>query len=270
MDYFGGARPRVFGHRGAAGVAPENTLASFALASALGAEYLELDVHATRDGTVVVLHDPTLDRTTEGCGPVRECSDSGLARLDAGHRFTTDGRTFPYRGQGVRVPTLESVLSAFPTHRFNVEIKQESTANVDTVLDVIERTGCRERVLLAAAEDTIMAAIRGAVGSPMPTGMSAGDAAQFFARLQGGEWADYTAPGHALQIPPSHAGLDLVTPESVAAAHQQRLEVHVWTINDAEEIERLLDLQVDGIMSDLPGLVATAIRRRNKHATTQG
>src|ERR1700747_2744500 len=100
---FQGARPRLFGHRGAAGVAPENTLPSFHRARADGADVFELDVHATRDGAIVVLHDASLERTTDGAGPVAALTAAELSRLDAGHRFTPDGgRTFPYRGQGIR------------------------------------------------------------------------------------------------------------------------------------------------------------------------
>src|SRR5574340_1218890 len=112
--YFAGPTPRVFGHRGAAALAPENTLPSFALALALGADALELDVHGTRDGVIVVIHDDTLERTTKGQGAVRDHTWSALSQLDAGYHFTHDGRTFPFRGQGVRLPTLDAVLQRFP------------------------------------------------------------------------------------------------------------------------------------------------------------
>jgi len=260
-SYFAPPRPRVFGHRGAAGVAPENTLPSFALAAALGADYLELDVHATADGEVVVLHDPEVDRTTDGSGPVAALTWSQVAALDAGHHFTHDGHSFPYRGQGVRIPRLAEVLEAFPNHRLNIEIKQADPPIVAAVLDVLQRAASLDRVLLAAEHDDIMRAIRRAAGERVATGMCVGDALDFLGRLQRDQWTDYTAPGNALQIPPAHAGIDLVTPASLAAAHRAGLEVHVWTINDAAEIERLLAVGADGVMSDLPGLVATAVRR---------
>ena len=268
MSYFAPARPRVFGHRGAAGVAPENTLTSFAIADALGADYLELDVHATSDGTIVVLHDPTVERTTDGSGPVCAMRWNDLARLDAGHRFTVDGRTFPYRGQGVRVPALASVLERFPTRRFNIEIKQPEPCIVDSVLDVLARAGATARTLLAAEKDDIMPRIRSAAAGEVAIGMSAGDAVAFFDRFGNGNWEDYAAPGQALQIPVEFEGITLVSEESIGAAHRAGLEVHVWTINDPVEIERLLDLGVDGIMSDFPGLVRVAVDRRGaaRHA----
>ncbi|MBX3023845.1 glycerophosphodiester phosphodiesterase [bacterium] len=260
--YLARPRPRVFGHRGAAGVAPENTLPSFALAAALGASYLELDVHATSDGEIVVLHDPLLDRTTNGEGPVREWRWADVAALDAGWHFTHDGHAYPYRGQGVRVPRLAEVVAAHPGHAFNIEIKQAEPPIVDATLAILRHGGALERTLLAAEHDDIMAAIRAAVGDRVATGMSVGDVMAFMDRWLRDDWGGYAPPGAALQVPPAHGEVEIVSAASVAAAHRVGLEVHVWTINDAAEVERLLDLGVDGVMSDLPGLVATAVARR--------
>lgn len=260
--YFAPPRPRVFGHRGACGTAPENTLPSFALAVALGAGYLELDVHATRDGEIVVLHDSELDRTTNGSGPVREQTWAVVSRLDAGWQFTHDGHAFPYRGQGVRVPRLADVVAAFPAHGLNIEIKQGEPAIVDAVLAVLRSGDGLDRTLLAAEHDEIMVAIRAAVGERVATGMSIADVLSFYDRLSRDDWSGYTPPGRALQVPPAHGGIEIVTPAFVAAAHRVGLEVHVWTINDAAEIARLLALGVDGVMSDLPGLVAVAAGQR--------
>ena len=261
--YFAPPRPRVFGHRGAAGVAPENTLPSFALAAALGAEYLELDVHATADGEIAVLHDALLDRTTAGSGPVSAHTWEQVATLDAGYHFTHDGHSFPYRGQGVRVPTLAAVLREFPAHRLNIEIKSGGTPAVDAVHDILRRADSLDRVLLAAEHDDLMSTIRATVGPRVASGMCVGDVVDFVGRLQRDDWSGYAPPGQALQIPPAHEGVALVSEASVAAAHRVGIEVHVWTINDAAEVERLLDLGVDGVMSDLPGLVAAAVRRRH-------
>src|SRR6185369_11672155 len=127
MPAFPGPLPRAFGHRGAAGVAPENTIVSFRRGCADGADVLELDVHATADGEIVVLHDPTLERTTDGAGAVAALRFAEIERLDAGHRFTPDGgRTFPFRGTGVRVPRLGDLLREFPGMPLNIEIKQET------------------------------------------------------------------------------------------------------------------------------------------------
>ncbi|HVN84060.1 MAG TPA: glycerophosphodiester phosphodiesterase [Candidatus Binatia bacterium] len=256
--YFDAAKPRVFGHRGAAGVAPENTLPSFALALELGASYLELDVHGTRDGAIVVHHDPTLERTTDGDGPIASLTLAQIEGLDAGFQFSTDGRHFPYRGQGIRVPTLEALLRRFPSVRLNIEIKQEAPAIVDEVVRIITAAGRVDTVLLAAEHDSIMTAIRQAVGDRIVTSFSTGEVVDFITRLSGG-FGDYHPVGRALQIPPSYNEIELITADSLAAAHRHGLEVHAWTINDRDEIDRLLKLGVDGVMSDLPGLVRVAV-----------
>ncbi len=265
MTYLAPDRPRVFGHRGAAALAPENTLPSFAIAASLGAAYLELDVHASRDGVIVVHHDVTIDRTTEDSGPIKDRTWADVERLDAGYRFTMDGgKTFPYRGQGVRIPTLDAVLSAHPGLRFNIEIKQADPAIIDEVSALLGRADSSERTLLAAEKEPIMSAIRRAVGSGIVTGSSEADVLSFFAHFEAGTLDSYDPPGVALQIPPRFGDRELVTADVLEAAHGKGIEVHVWTINEVAEIERLLDLGVDGIMSDAPGRVAAAIARRRR------
>lgn len=260
MTYLGPPRPRVFGHRGAAALAPENTLVSFAVAARLGADYLELDVHGTADGVIVVLHDAMVDRTTEASGPVREMPWRDVEKLDAGYRFGS-GDDHPYRGQGVRIPTLESVLREFPDQLLNIEIKQAEPAIVDEVVAMLRREGAAARTLLAAEKDDIMARIRAAAGTDIVTGSSLGDVLSFYAALDAGRLDGYRHPGVALQIPTAVGDRVLVDRRAVDAAHANGIEVHVWTINDAAEIERLLELGVDGIMSDSPGLIRTAIER---------
>ena len=251
--YFASSKPRVFGHRGAAGLAPENTIPSFALALALGADVLELDVHASRDGVIVVIHDPTLERTTNGSGAVREHSWHELQDLDAGYQFTRDGRDYPYRGHGVRLPTLEMVLRRFPLACCNIEVKQEDPPIVEEVVRIITGLDAEQRVLLAAEHDSIMQHIRRHAGG-IATSFAAGEVADFVARVQVANLGSYRPEGQALQIPPYFGEIKLITAESVAAAHACGLEIHAWTINERSEMERLLALGVDGIMSDLPGL----------------
>ncbi len=264
MSFLSLPRPRVFGHRGASASAPENTLPAFAMAVEDGADYLELDVHGAADGVIVVLHDDTVDRTTDGSGPVREMAWSQLETLDAGYRFEAADSSYPYRGRGVRIPALESVLRAHPEHCFNIEIKQSQPAIIDEVIALLRRSGVAARCLLAAAEDSIMAEIRRAAGTDLVTGSSIGDVAEFFSHLDADTLSDYSPPGVALQIPMRAGQRELVTARSLAAAHERNLEVHVWTVNDVAEIEHLLDLGVDGIMSDTPGEVLAALARRRR------
>ncbi|MCX8072867.1 MAG: glycerophosphodiester phosphodiesterase [Candidatus Binatia bacterium] len=259
QSFYRNPPPRIFGHRGAAGQAPENTLPSFALGLALGADILEFDVHPTRDGFIVVIHDDTLDRTTNGSGLVRDHALHQIERLDAGYHFSRDGRDFPFRGHGVRVPTFEAVLKQFPLATCNVEIKENDSGLIDEVIATLRRLDAVHRVLVAAENGAILEQVR--LRAPdITTSFSAQDVLTFLDRLQHQRWDGYTPPGIALQVPPRVGDIELVRPELIAAAHQLGLEVHVWTLNDPDEIRRVLELRVDGVVSDLPGLAQVIAR----------
>jgi glycerophosphoryl diester phosphodiesterase len=252
--FFDIPRPHLFAHRGASAEAPENTLPAFARAIEHGVRYLELDCHATRDGEIVVLHDAELERTTNGAGPVSALSFAELERIDAGYRFSPDGRTFPFRGRGVRVPRFAEVLEGFPGAHLNLEVKQAGPAVAEQVVRMIQRANAQGRVLLAAAEEEILARIA-ALDPGTALGSSIVDIAEFVKAAAQNRLASFTPRGHALQVPPDAFGRPLVTRELVEAAHALGLFVHVWTINDAPEMQRLHALGVDGVMSDDPRLL---------------
>jgi glycerophosphoryl diester phosphodiesterase len=262
--YFAVATPTVIGHRGAAGEAPENTLPSFARALAAGAAILESDVHLTRDAVPVLLHDDVVERTTDGSGRVAELALAELQALDAGHHFSPDsGRTHPFRSRGVRVPTLAQALAAFPTARFNLELKDGGAELVRASLDVIEQAGCAERTLLTAGDDALMRLLREAVarrGSGVALGASAREVGDFLHSALARK--PPPAGPMALQVPPDFAGRPLVTREFVAHAHAHGLVVHVWTIDEPDEMRALLALGVDGIVTDFPARLAALIDAR--------
>jgi glycerophosphoryl diester phosphodiesterase len=220
-------------------------------------------VHATADGHVVVLHDATLDRTTNGTGPVSAMTLADVQRLDAGWHFVADDGSRPFRGHGVRVPTLRELLAAHPDVPLNIEVKQATPPIVEAVVADLDRHGARERTLLAAEHHEIMERIR-AEAPDVPTSASAVEAADFVFRVRDARWDGYRPAMVALQVPPSYEGTPIVTLESIAAAHRLGLEMHVWTINDEAEIARLLDLGVDAIMTDHPSRAVGVFRRTGR------
>lgn len=260
MKYFDTAKPRLFAHRGASGILPENTLAAFRRGLADGADLLELDVHATRDGVVVVIHDADVDRTTSGTGPVGEFSLERLRSLDAGAGFEAPGGDRPHLGRGHVIPTLKEVLEEFPGTPLNVEIKQREPDIEQLVLAVIDEAAARDRVVLAAEEHEIMCRIRQAAPD-MPTSFSAAELFDFHARALRNDFRGYTPVGCALQVPHFYGDIEVVTPEFVRAAHDFELEVHVWTINDEDEMKQLIDLGIDALMSDFPSRAAALLGR---------
>ncbi|UQA59336.1 glycerophosphodiester phosphodiesterase [Polyangium aurulentum] len=258
MRFFDGPRPRLFAHRGASGTMPESTLPAFTAALAAGADRLELDVHASADGEVVVFHDDTLDRTTSGAGPVARLRLEEIRALDAGYHLMAPDGSRPFRGRGYRVPTFAEVLEAFPDVPLNIEIKVDDVGLVDAVRRLLERFGAMERVLLAAESGALMEKIRARIPGVV-TGMSLPEVLEF---MGSAGLPAYRPRGTALQVPVSYAGVPIVTRHFVEAARAAGVEVHVWVINDEAEMDALLDLGVDGIMTDFPELGARVLARR--------
>lgn len=272
--FFAGARPCAIGHRGAAGELPENTLSSFERALARGAAIVESDLQVSADGVPVLFHDATLERTTNGSGPVARHTLAELRRLDAAYHFRpadSASREPPLRRRGYRIPSLDEALETFATAHFNLELKDPSPVLTEATLRAIGDRGCAERVLLTAEDTDLMAALRRAVADaelPVAVGACVGDVIGFVQSMVAGRPPPTVSiEGHrlgpmALQVPPRTAAGPLVDAAFVEHAHAHGLFVHVWTINDPSEIERLLELGVDGIVSDFPGRVVAAIAKR--------
>jgi len=205
---------------------------------------------------VVIIHDETVDRTTDGRGRVAELSLSEIKRLDAGYRFTKDGgRTYPYRGKRIEIPTLVELFSSLPKIRAIIEIKQSHPPIVKKVIEIVRSAGKERDVLLATEEDEIMVEIRAALedsDTPMATGFCYGEVAAFIAWLERGRAAAYRPPGQAMQLPCEFGGRTLVSGQTLAAAHDLGVEMFVWTVNEPAETQRLLDLGADGIITDYP------------------
>jgi glycerophosphoryl diester phosphodiesterase len=262
--FFALPTPIVIGHRGAAGVAPENTLASFRRGLADGASILESDVHLTRDGVPVLIHDDELSRLTNGSGRVRDHSADELQRLDAAFHWSPDGgRSFPERGRGHRIPRLDEALEALPRARFNLELKEDVPGMVVQTVAAVAKAGRAADVLLTSALDSVMAELRehvAAQGLDVALGACTGEVARVaLAALRGAA----PEPGPmALQIPSEFAGRPLVTRELVVHAHRHGVQIHVWTIDEEDEMRALLALGVDGIVTDYPARLAALLRAR--------
>ncbi|MET0626512.1 MAG: glycerophosphodiester phosphodiesterase [Pyrinomonadaceae bacterium] len=246
------ARTLVIAHRGGAGLWPENTLHAFERAAALGADVIETDVRATADGELVVIHDAALERTTDGAGRVRQLTLAELKRLDAGYRWSPDGgKSFPFRGRGLTVPTLREVFDALPHMRFNIEPKQSEPPIVAPLCGLIRERGMASRVLVAAFAGDTMERFRRECPE-VATSASTAEVAGFLALQRSGRAGTYGPPMQALQVPERAGALGLLSREFVAAAHARNLRVHAWTVNAEGDMRRLLDLGVDGIMTDYP------------------
>jgi glycerophosphoryl diester phosphodiesterase len=256
--YLAGA-PLLIAHRGGSGLAPENTL--FAFRRALDwwrADLLEIDVQPTRDGDALVIHDPTVDRTTDGSGPVSSFTVAELKRLDAGHRYTPDGgATFPYRGRDVRLSTLREVLTELPDARVNVEIKDARAQQA--VWDTVHDLHAVHRVLIAAGDRKNRARFRDYGG---PTSGSAQEMYAFYALHLAHATRLWRSPVDAFQMPERHGGRQVLTPRMLAELHARSVAVHVWTVDELGDMRRLLEWGVDGIITDRPDRLARLLHER--------
>jgi glycerophosphoryl diester phosphodiesterase len=232
------SRPLVFAHRGGSKIGPENTIAAFDRGLLAGADGLELDVHLSRDRIVVVHHDATLDRATRATGPLADRTASELAPLD--------------------VPTLHEVLARYPDIGIIVELKEAGPALARAVVDEVRRAGAVHRVCLGSFSRSALRAARAMAPDIATSG------ARFEVRMAlYRSWCGITpgrVPYQAFQVPETSGSTRVVSPRFVELAHKAGIAVQVWTVDELEDIRRLLDWGVDGIISDRPDVAARVVK----------
>lgn len=254
-------RPLVIAHRGGKGLWPENTLYAFEQAVAMGVDVLEMDIHGTADGVPVVLHDDTVDRTTDGSGPVQAFTLTELQGLDAGYHWSPDdGQTFPYRDQGITIPALEEAFAAWPTVPMNIEIKQTAPSLVAPLCRLIREYGTVDNVLVASSDDETIQEFRRECPE-VATSASQGEVLALWILSKVYLEGVYSPAFQAVQVPERRGNLHILTPRFVDAAHHRNLEVHAWTINDVDDMQRLLSLGLNGIITDYPDRLMELVAR---------
>jgi glycerophosphoryl diester phosphodiesterase len=242
----------VIAHRGGRYLGPENTLYTYQLAVDLGVDVLEMDIHRTRDSQLVVLHDSTVDRTTNGTGAVDQITLAQLKKLDAAYHWSPDsGKTFPLRGRGLSVPALSEVFKAFPRMHMNIEIKDPDPSELRTLCSLIHEHDMDRNVMIASFDSGTLKKFRSACPG-IATSAGASEVMLFFALQKMHLESVYSPAALALQVPQSYGDLRVVTKRFVEAAHARNLKVHVWTVNGVDDMKSLLQLGVDGIITDYP------------------
>jgi glycerophosphoryl diester phosphodiesterase len=253
-----GGGVRIIGHRGAAGVAPENTIPSIRHAMEVGAHAIEIDVHAARGRELVVIHDPTVDRTTDGVGSVEQMGLAEIRALDAGYGFSSDrGASFPFRGQGIRIPTLDEVIAATGDLPMILEIKSAKAGRV--LAEWLPGRPERERVIVGgfAREDAAPAAAAARWRCAYQTDLRA-----FVLLGKIGMTRRLPPDLTAAMVPVRKGAIRIVSRSFVRRAHEQGKGVFVWTVNRPAEMRRLFDLGVDGIISDYPAILRRVVEER--------
>jgi glycerophosphoryl diester phosphodiesterase len=257
-SFLEGSTPIAFAHRGGGGEAPENTLPAFEAAVAMGYRYLETDVHRTRDGVLLAFHDSSLERLTDRAGRIEELTLAEVREADAGYAFSLDGgRTFPFRGTGVVVPTLEELLTRWDDVFLNIDAKADDT--VAPLVALVSRLNALGRVCIGSFSDRRVARIRALARGRICSSMGQVATAMAYVASRSGRMPGFHAD--CLQVPQRWGALR-IDRRFVNAAHRAGLPVHVWTVDDESEMELLLDLGVDGIMTDRPRLLKRVLESR--------
>ena len=253
--------PLVIAHQGGDGIWPGNTLFAFQNAADLGADVLEMDLHITSDGVLVLMHDETVDRTTDGTGEIEAMTLDELKQLDAGYDWTPDeGASFPFRGQGITVPTLEEVFTAFPEYRMTIEIKKTNTSMAKPFCEAIRANNMEDKILVASFHDERLKEFR--AECPEVATSSAKNETTVFVLLTKAFLGGFYSPKfYSLQVPEESGGITVMTESFVRAAHARNLAVEPWTINDEETMRKFIDWGVDGIITDRPDIMLTVLGR---------
>jgi glycerophosphoryl diester phosphodiesterase len=240
---------RLYAHRGASAERPENTMAAFERAVELGVDALEMDVHVTRDGHVIVVHDDTARRTTAAAAPWLDLDLADVRSLDAGWGFVAPDGTRPFAGRSIRVPTLEEVIDAFPRVRLNVDIKR-GIRTLEAALDLVRRMKAEDRVTLASFHLATLVGLRRR-GYGGETSLSRGEIASLLS-LPALLWRQLPFTGTAAQVPLGQGAIRFDRAPFIAKCHSLGLRVDFWTVDDPATAERLLALGADGIMTNDP------------------
>ena len=259
----------MFAHRGGAALAPENTVIAFEGGLSHGADGMELDVHLSRDGVPVVIHDGTVERTTNGAGDVASLTAAQLDALDAGFHFDPAGG-YPFRGRGHGVPALETVLARWPCARVIVEMKNGTATLGAAVVAVVRRVGAQSRVCLGSFQQEALDAVR-AMAPEIATSASRDEATRTLRR----SWVRWpfapSRPYTAFQVPEWSGRTRVVSRAFVKQVHREGQVLQVWVVDREEDARRLLDLGVDGLITDRPDVLVPCRDHwvgRRAHLTT--
>lgn len=253
--------PLVIAHQGGDGLWPGDTLYAFEKAVALGVDVLEMDLHITKDGVLVISHDETVDRTTNGTGNIEDMTLAEIKLLDAGYNWSDDsGQTFPYRDVGIRIPTLEEIFQAFPEYHMTIEIKKTEGSMAVPFCEMIRAYGMQDKILVASFHDERMAEFR-QICPEVATSSARQETTAFVLLSKVFLGRLYSPSFYALQVPEESSNITVMTAQFVRAAHERNLHVEPWTIDDPEQMKTYIDWGVDGIITDRPDLMLEVLGR---------
>ena len=250
--------PLVIAHQGGDGVWPGDTMYAFEKAVEIGVDVLEMDAHITKDGQIVLMHDEEVQRTTDGTGLIDDLTLAELKRLDAAYDWSSDGgKTFPYRGQGIQVPTLDELFQKFPQMRYVIEIKLTENPTDGPLCDLIRRYNMQDKVMIASFHDVAMQNFRQTC--PEVATSASRTEVRNFVLLGKVFLSAFMAPQYQSIQPPydpkESLNIPIMTERFVREAHAKNIRVEPWTVNDPKLMRQYIEWGVDGIITDRPDVM---------------
>jgi glycerophosphoryl diester phosphodiesterase len=262
--YEGAERPLVIAHQGGDGIWPGDTMYAFEKAVEIGADVLEMDAHITKDGHIVLMHDETVDDTTDGTGLIDAMTLEELKQLDAAHDWSDDGgQTYPYRGSGIQVPTLDELFQKFPHMRYVIEIKLTDNPIDRALCDLIREYNMQDKVLIASFHDDAMQTFRKTCPE-VATSASRGEVTRLVL-LGKMLLSGFVVPQYQSVQPPfdpqESLNIPIMTERFIREAHAKNIAVEPWTVNDPELMKQYIEWGVDGIITDRPDLMVEILNK---------
>jgi glycerophosphoryl diester phosphodiesterase len=260
-------RPLVIAHQGGDGLWPGNTIYAFEKAVGIGVDVLEMDAHITKDGHIVLIHDEKVDRTTDGTGLIEDMTLDQLKQLDAAYQWSNDdGKTFPFRRQGIQVPTLDELFEKFPRVRYVIEIKLTQNPIDKPLCDLIRKYNMQGKIMIASFHDEAMQNFRKTCPE-VATSASRGEVTAFV--LLGKIFlSGLTVPQYESIQPPydpqESMNIPIMTERFIREAHAKNIAVEPWTVDDPELMEQYVEWGVDGVITDRPDLMMEVLEEMGK------
>lgn len=265
-SFFKVDRPLVIAHQGGEKLAPSNTMAAFTNAADMGVDVLETDIHITKDGHLVTIHDPTVDRTTNGSGAVADMTLAEIQKLDAGYHFKDLEGNYSFRGKGVYIPTVEEMFQTFTDIKIEIEIKDDNPPDkldeiAEKLWELIKKYKMEDKIIIGSFDQEILNTFNKYSKGLVATSAGRSEVKSFVVFHKFFLRNLYVPQVDAFQIPTEDSGFDLTDQKLIDGAHRLGMQIHYWTIDDPATMNKLIDAGADGILTNRPDLLLKMVNK---------
>jgi glycerophosphoryl diester phosphodiesterase len=265
--FFKNDRPLVFAHQGGELIAPSNTIAAFSQAADMGVDILDTDLHITKDGYLVAIHDPTVDRTTNGHGKISNMTLAEIQKLDAGYHFKDLQGQYSNRGKGVYIPTVDDLFQKFGNYRWSMEIKDDNPSGrydemAKKLWSLIKKYHMEDKIFISSFDQNILTTFEKYAKGRVAISGGRQEVTKFVIFHKFFLRDLYQPHVDAFQVPTASSGFDLTDKRLISGAHRRGMKMIYWTIDDEKTMKELIDAGADGIQTNRPDLLLKLLKNR--------